>query len=200
MAPLNFDLRGYVFKSGIDVLRSAYTTAALALVTNIDRIEAAKAEYLASGVWEGERDEDGYIIWDREQLFEIDLDMARQGLADLRKSFALAAYHFWERSARQWTGDDRGRHDDLVLGAKAKGIEAHPHLSAVRDLANTLKHNSPKYGPALRASWPDVVRSTNAGVSFDGWYGAVVLEEVHVDQLFAAVAASGPRTQASGAD
>lgn len=195
MAPLNFDLRGYVFESGIDVLRSAYETASLALVTNIDRIEVAQAEYLAAGIWEGERDEDGHILWEREQLFEIKLDMARQGLADLRKSFALAAYHFWERSARQWTGDDRGSHDDLVLSATAEGIKAHPHLSAVRDLANTLKHNSRKFGPALRASWPDVVRSTNGGVSFDGWYGAVVLEEPHMDLLFATVSASGPRAQ-----
>lgn len=191
MALFNFDARGYVFQSGIDTLLAAYSSAARALTEDIAKIDAESAAYEEGGEWIGER-EDGYVLWEQSQIFEMQRDMALEALADLRKAFSLAAYHHWERSARKWTGDHSSSHDDLAMKVSKIEIAIHPRLSAIRDLANTLKHNSLKFGPALVSSWPAVLPSGFTKPGYGDWYGSVTLNEDHITEVFNIVAASGP--------
>jgi hypothetical protein len=192
MAKFFFDFRGYVYQSGLNVLRSGFATASRALADDAARIEADIVAYEQSGVWEGERDEDGYLLWDREHILDIDRRMALEAQDDLRKAFVLSAYHHWERSARLWTNDQKAKHDALALKARAQGISIHSDLAKVRDLANSLKHNSEKSGAALVMSWPNVLPLSFARPKTGDWYNAVSLTDDHVREAFDIIGASGP--------
>ncbi len=198
MVGFNFNMQGYVFQEGVTVLIAAYQSAADALHEGLQR---AREEALAyqEGVdsgeveWIGERDDEGHVLWDQEQVHEMDVDTKLEGQSALRKAFALAAYHHWERGARNWTGDDVRDHSRLVRAVGALGITVSPRLDAVRDLANLLKHDNGARGCDLLESWPAVFPAGFAptGARVD-WYGAVRLTDGHLDEVFNAVAASGP--------
>src|SRR3546814_2456369 len=80
--------------------------------------------------------------------------------SDLRKAYAVAIYHHWERSALQWTNRKNEKHDDLARRVLAMGYPIDPHLHVVRDLANLLKHDNDRWGLKLHGSWPDVDRKS----------------------------------------
>ena len=198
MAALKWNLQGYIFQEGVTVLTAAYHAAADALNEEWGR---AKEEALAyqEGVengtveWIGERDDEGYVLWDQEQIHEMEVESKVEGLAALRKAFALSIYHHWERGARIWTGNDDKDHKKLVKAVEAKGIKVHPRLEAVKDLANLLKHDNDKRGADLLKSWPQVLPSGfKKGANRTDWYGAVKLTNSHLDEAFNIVAASGP--------
>lgn len=192
MAALSFDLRGYIFQSGLDVLRAGFASASRALADDLARIDADLVTYEQSGVFEGERDEEGYLLWDREQLLNIDREMALEAQGDLRKAFALSAYHYWERSARRWTENQKDDHDGLVKKVLAAGIPIHGDLGKVHALANTLKHDSEKSGAALAAIWPEALPAGFLRPRTGDWYGAVALTDEHVGEVLDIVGASGP--------
>jgi len=198
MAALNFNMQGYVYQEGVRVLMSAYAAAADALHEEWMRAQEEAQAYLedvASGEreWIGERDEDGYVIWDQEQVHEMEIESKREAQSALRKAFILSLYHHWERSARTWTGDDRRDHNKLASSVEALGYPISPRLGAVRDLANLLKHDNDKRGAEVMVTWPAVLATgvPKLGRRTD-WYEAVRLTDDHVAEAFNIVAASGP--------
>lgn len=197
MVELVWNYHGYVFQEGISVLRAAYQSAANALHEEWESArENANAynEGVESGEieWIGER-EDGHVLWDQEQVHEMEIDAKFEGQGVLRKAFALAAYHHWERGARVWTGSDKREHKDLVKGVQALGVGISPQLEAVKDLTNLLKHDNDKRGADLQKSWPQVLPALfQKGAGRNDWYGAVRLTDLHLDEAFNAIAASGP--------
>lgn len=193
----NFDLRGYVFLSGIDVLRQSFASAREALVRDIHRSRKAIAEHeeaLARGEpWVGERDDEGNIIWDQAQVLDLDVEIAEDAAAALRKAFAISLYHHWERSALIWTGRTNENHDKLCLLVTAQGIPIDPKLGAVRDLVNLLKHSNEKWGTALQSSWSSMFRSSfRLGQVRTDWYDAVQITDQHMMEIFEIITASGP--------
>src|SRR3546814_7916557 len=72
--------------------------------------------------------------------------VAEEALMSLRKAYAVAIYHHWERSALQWTNRKNEKHDDLARRVLAMGYPIDPHLHVVRDLANLLKHDNDRWG------------------------------------------------------
>lgn len=193
MAPLP-DLQTIIFKSGIDTLRTALRVATKALIDETQQIDELISAYLASGVLDGERDEDGVVLWDREDQLGWEKDVIEDALMALRKSFALAAFHHWERSARQWTSYDKMDNEGLFLRLRQKSITVHPRLQAVRDLVNTLKHDNASRGRQLLVSWPQVFpkKFTERPGKRTPWYEAIYLDDALVEEVFAIVAASGP--------
>ena len=197
MVDLVWNYQGYVFQEGVSILSAAYESAADALREQwLKAREDATAyqEGVASGEieWIGEREE-GHILWDLEQVHEMEIESKLEGESALRKAFALAAYHHWERGARAWTGSDKRDHGDLVTAVQALGVAISPHLEAVKDLANLLKHDNNRRGADLMKSWPEVLpASLREGRARTDWYGAVRLTDAHLGQVFKAVAASGP--------
>lgn len=197
MANLVWNFQGYIFAEGIAALRAAYNKATQALEEELQSLRAEAYAYqqgLESGEvdWIGER-EDGYVLWGQEQVYELEIASKQEGLCALRKAFVLAAYHHWERGARGWTKSQKRDHSGLVKAVQKLGIEIHPHLEAVKDLANLLKHNNDKRGSDLVDSWPQVMpRSFQGGVTGVDWYGAVSLTDAHLGQVFQAITSSGP--------
>jgi hypothetical protein len=201
MVSLAWNYQGYVFQEGVHVLRAAYRSAADALHEEWERARENAVAYrdgVESGrtEWIGER-EDGHVLWDQEQILEMEIESKFEGQGALRKAFALAAYHHWERGARSWTGSDARDHEKLAKAVRALGIGISPHLEAVKDLANLLKHDNDKRGADLLKSWPQLLPppSSAQGATRTDWYGAVRLTDAHLDEALDAVAASGPDAQ-----
>lgn len=197
MTSLNWNYHGYVYQEGVSVLIAAYQAAADALHEEWERSKEEAIAY-QEGVASGEREwigemEDGSVLWDQEQVHEMEIESKLEGQAALRKAFVLSIYHHWERGARTWTGNDDRDHDKLVKAVKALGIEVSPRLVAVKDLANLLKHDNDKRGADLLKSWPEVLPNlTKWGENRTDWYGAVRLSDNHLTDAFNIIAASGP--------
>src|SRR4051812_32173864 len=165
MAKLHFNVHGFEFQSGIDVLRKSAQAGLSALSDEIKALEQQLEDYRRIGEFDGEHDEDGVVIWERDEFLEHAVGLAREALMELRKAFAIAALHHWERSVQRWLGqandtapptdsDARRKrlprgYDELSSAAKAMGYPAHGNLLRVVTLANTLKHNTEDLGRKL---------------------------------------------------
>lgn len=103
MAELSFNLRGYIFQNGIEVLRRSAQTGLTALSNEDDKLDQQLKAYRQSGKFEGEHDDEGFIFWERDGILEHGIASANEAAAELRKAFAIAAYHFWERMVRSWS-------------------------------------------------------------------------------------------------
>lgn len=200
MTSLSWNYQGYVYQEGVSVLISAYYAAARALHEEWERAKEEASAYqegVASGErgWIGEM-EDGHVLWDQDQVHEMEIKLKLEGQSALRKAFALSTYHHWERGARTWTGNHDRDHEKLVNAVKAMGIEVSPRLVAVKDLANLLKHNNDKRGADLLKSWPELLRNvTRRAENRSDWYGAVRLTDNHLNEAFNIIAASGPHAK-----
>lgn len=192
--------QGWYFNSGVETLSRSYTTAARALFLELDQAKSNLSGYLddIAGGAEPDRevDEDGLVLSDRETLLEMEIENVYEAAMGLRKAFAIQFYHFWERSAQNWTGcDTKAGFRSLKAAVHTKGFDTHPKLDAVLMLANTLKHGSTDYGPRLFAAWPEIVVLPFArDVSkVSDWYAAVVLSDPVIFEIAEIIRASGPQ-------
>lgn len=190
MVRLNFDARGYAFQAGLNVLRESYVSASTALAASVERVNAEAVTYIASDEFIGERDDDGYVLWEQGQVLDMQRETAQEALMAFRRAYAIALYHYWEREIQ--TNTESGTSADyekLVKRAADKGILIDARLGMVRDLANALKHNK---GMKLQASWPDVLTPRARTGQPRNWYEAVQLADEHVAEVFEIIARSGP--------
>lgn len=198
MVKLPIDLQGYTFQEGLSVLRTSFQCARRALADMAEHTKSEAVKYQSSiergGDWIGEQDEDGYTLWDHVSVLEMRVKAADEALMALRKAFVIALYHHWERSVRLWTGSaDNANHCKLVSRARAKHLPIDPKLVAIRDLVNTLKHDSDRSGNELLQSWGNVFRpGFQVFPESTDWYEAVCLMDRHVLEAFDIVSASGP--------
>jgi hypothetical protein len=197
MVKLTFNVHGYEFQARLHVLRSGFQSAVRAISADVDRARKDALKYQESvaqgGDWIGERDEDGYTIWDHADVLTIQIEAAHEAEMALRKAFIIALYHHWERWASIWTEKPDQGHKELVSRSKAIGYPIDPKLEDVRDLVNSLKHNSNRGGNRLRTSWPVLFkRSFEPDSNRTNWYEAVHLTNRNVEEAFSIVAASGP--------
>lgn len=196
MAPLPFSLSGYRFERGVQSLKETYYSALNGIHVKADSLRNELAAYrhslAAGGEWIGERDDDGYVLWDREKLLDMDLEEAEIAFDEFRKSFALAIYHYWERCLRSYCGVPHGNHETIVKHAALNGIAIAPHLERLRHLANALKHNNRKWGDLLLVSWPELFLPTFQPSDRTDWYAVISLTDAHIEGALDAVLNSGP--------
>lgn len=200
MVKLNFNLAAFSFQGGLAILAKSFASAIVALNADVQNAKDEAFGYQQAleqgGEWIGETDENGTVIWDQSQILDYEVDVVNEAAQELRKAFALALYHHWERSARLWTQADNWSHEQLVTASLNRGYPIDPRLAAVRDLVNTLKHNKDRWGRDLVKSWPDVFPSdfVERPNRRTDWYEAIQLSDTQVRDAFNIVAASGPTT------
>lgn len=200
MAALNFNAQAFAFESGLDTIEQGYAAAVNGITQEVNQKKAAFYDYNRhienGGATIEERDEDGVLIWSQDRLLQGAIFVAEEALMSLRKAFAVAIYHHWERSALQWTNRKSEKHDDLARRVLAMGYPIDPHLHVVRDLANLLKHDNDRWGVKLHGSWPNVFpadfRPPRDGAWSVNWYDRVVLSADHIKTIMKTVRASGP--------
>lgn len=219
MVAFNFNVYGHDFERGLMVLRDSLTAAMAALDKQRERISAEYDAYKAAldrgEPPVGERDEEsGAWVWEQSQFFDYDLELIEETKNALRKTHATAIYHHWERVIRSWTSaHGQETHDELAAKAVEKGQRIADRLKVISYLNNALKHNSQRFGPLLMEAWPEVFpegfadlvkrrreeaaqRQANGigdGEFWPDWFDAITLTDAHVDEVFVATRASGPR-------
>lgn len=193
MVELVFNMQGYMFEAGTKVLRQSYSFARDALATQVENVMAEVLAYQKSGEFIGERDEEGFIITSLEDQLDYEHQLAEDALRALRRSYAIALYHHWERGSRLWTNaGPNTRHPQLAERVAGLGLAIHPRLHPLWLVTNLLKHDSNKWGKRVKEEAPELLDSIQVMAGVTEWYEAVVLSESHMDEFFDAVAASGP--------
>jgi hypothetical protein len=126
----------------------------VALNREISVLKEQLEDYGRRGEFEGERDEDGNVIWERGDILACEIAFACDALMELRKVFAIGAFHTWERSAQRWVAQDSnagegdGSRDhglpDFAALTKAMGRLGYPvHANLVR--VQQFKHAQAQY-------------------------------------------------------
>lgn len=178
-----FSVVGYEFQVAIKSLKETYTASSIALNEKAVRLSHELDDYNSSGEFIGERAEEGHIVWEQDDLLGHQIEAIAETTQELRKAYAIAVYHLWERAARLYT-HSKADHSRLVAALAAVEMEpvvAIPELTGLWHLVNYLKHLNPSWLEKLRISWPEVTKR-----------GAVVLSEWHMETVFNAAALSGP--------
>lgn len=193
MAQLTFDFRHYTFEHGLRMLEKGYTAARDALLAEIERTEADALAYEKHVEDGGERIgewEDGYRLWEQDQVYSAQIDDVHRALYEVRKAFVIALYHHWERSATAWKGE-YASHEELEAYCASQGFGPSPDLDAVRHLTNHLKH-----GPHSRTDWLGKMRADYptfmprpTGPLFANIFG---LSDDDLHKVAAVILASGP--------
>lgn len=210
----SISMRGLTYQSGLDAIRLAAHTAQGGLLTEIARKRQELDAYAASSEFIGER-EDGHILWELDQVLEMDIARLEEALPDLRRAFALAAYHYWETSVYRWHHQERGKdarkklgsHQDLIkeigrLGRTAPDLafHVHPDLEAVAKLANVLKHTSADSWKWLTDHCPAILQPLfPAPPTTADRHTPLALTTEQLNWVFDVVSRSGPAGYPGGA-
>ncbi len=191
---LNFSVHGWMYESGIDCLRDSFTAAAKG-IQDKRREETEAWEALVQS--EDYRDqlefaEDGSTLFDPADVYNYKMETLEEAYAELRKAFAMAIYHYWERKIRVFCKLSDGKHAELEAAAEKLGIEIPADFGRVHRLANALKHNNRGSLNALHRVWSEV-----SGVLFEArghrdWYAGIVLNDEHIYYLFDLTKQAGP--------
>ncbi len=187
--------KAYQYQTGIDRIHNAYRASAETIDKAVSEATHASLQYLESGDDYREYDDDGILIMSTaSELAQAEMD-AIVAVDVVREAFITSAFHYWERSARAWTGlhgfDDK--FPDLRRATR-RLYSVSPQLPNLNKLNNLLKHNSRRVDRTLLRNRPDYF-----GTFFLGRTGAnppeprLRLSHQHVEEAFDIVRASGPR-------
>lgn len=192
MAKLDFSVRGFAYESGIRCLGDSFTAATHGIRNQIR--EETEAFESCTGDYEEQFQyaEDGSVLFDPADLYQYKMEALDEAHAELRKAFAIAIYHYWERKIRVFCDLSDGNHAEVEAAAKKLGIQIPGDFGRVHRLANALKHNNRGSLKALHRQWPEV-----SGVLFDvsgnlDWYAGIDLNDDHIYYLLDLTKLAGP--------
>lgn len=196
MVALVFNAHGFVFQSGLDILRSSFLEAEEALSSSLERAKDEAFAYQQAqeqgAGWVGERDDDGHIIWDQQTLLDNNVEVAQEANYAVRCAFAVSIYHHWERSALRWLDEKQLAHPTLVSKVRALGYKVDPKMDEIRLLVNALKHGNAHWGLKLFELGNPYFEKGFCPNDKTDWYDAVRLTHDQIEEIFNVVAASGP--------
>lgn len=207
----SISIRGLAYQSGLDAIRLAAETAEASLNAELSGKRQALDAYNATPGFIGER-EDGHILWELDQVLEMDIARLEEALPELRRAFALSAYHYWETAVYRWhhqehrdaAEEDLGSHKDLVKeirrlaqNAPDLSFRVHPDLEAVAKLANVIKHTSSKSWRWLIGQCPEPLKPLFPAPS--DRHTPVMLTVAQLAWVFEVVSQSGPAGYPGGA-
>lgn len=203
-------MMGQIYRDRVFRMTAAYRSAKAPFDLELEQtyrdIAAYDEDTKANPPGPQDFDEETGFQYDYGEALGERLDDANDALNDLRKAFAIVAYHAWERGALRWfaAGNQKLNHAGLI-----QAFEASPYvinkdgLRDLKDLVNCLKHNSTTSGPALWGNRPDLFKPgfnpntinpiTNNPPSSVDWEGEIVLVDAHMDGFFELVRVSSPK-------
>ncbi len=210
----SISIRGLAYQSGLDAIRLAAVTAEASLNAELACKRLELDAYDARPGFIGER-EDGHILWELDQVLEMDIARLEEALPELRRAFALSAYHYWETAVYRWHHQEHGNaakkrlgpHDDLVeeirrlaQNAPDLSFRVHPDLEAVAKLANVIKHTSADSWQWLIRQCPEPLKPLfPAPPAPSDRHTPVMLTVAQLAWVFEVVSQSGPAGYPGGA-
>ncbi|MCF1464275.1 hypothetical protein FS827_23545 [Agrobacterium vitis] len=189
--------RTYHFEHGLRMLEKGYTAARDSLFEEITRTKAASETYerdlAKDGKWIGEHDDEGNLLWDQTQMFEVQIDDIESALFEVRKAFVIALYHFWEDSVAHWMNlKGQTTFPKMVEYCASQGYGPSPDIDAARCLTNHLKH-----GRNSGTDWLGQLRRDHSSFLPEPQGFIFGFSEDTLFKVAAAVAASGPKAPAT---
>lgn len=192
MVKLDFDLRGFAYESGLDCLRDSFSAAVEGIRNHI----WMETEAWRSGTGEyGEAiqyTEDGDVVFDPSDVYPFKIEALAEAHAELRKAFAIAIYHYWERNIRVFCALPNGKHAELQAAAGTLGVQRPSSFARVHRLANALKHNNRTSVRALHREWPEVTGVLFEAIGDRDWYHGIELTDDHIHYLLDLTKLAGP--------
>ena len=188
-------MMGAIYRDRVFRIAAAYRSAKAPFDLEIEqtyRDIAAYDEDIKVNPGPHDFDEETGLQYDYGEALGERLDDANDALNNLRKAFAIVAYHTWERGALRWfaAANQKPNHAGLI-----QAFEASPYafdkdgLRDLKDLVNCLKHNSTTSGPALWKNRQDL----NKPPSSVDWEDEVMLVDSNMDAFFEVVRVSSPK-------
>lgn len=186
--------RAFNFQSGIQRIHMAFRSSIAAM--EVDRLRAA-ADYEAyskRGTDDSIYDEDGVLVHSSEVSLDYAILEAMVASTVVREAFITSAFHYWERSARSWTGLHKPAHNFEVLSAAVEtmGIPISGELAYLNALNNLLKHDNSKHGPMILDAKNGLYYLDMPPLG-DNWRGCLNITDAHVLDAFGIVEKSGPQ-------
>lgn len=198
MAPFPDSFKAFMFQSGVDRIRDAYRASVVAMEHARREAQEAYIRYEESGEDDSEYDEDGVLTHSTRHALDQDKWETSLAVIVVREAFITSAFHYWEVSARAWTGLQRtGDNFPKLIKACAMLYSVDPQLEALNCLNNLLKHNNARRAQELAMLRDDhFLRTPYCSLPKrkdldDGSWGLRITHE-HVEEAFEIVRASGP--------
>lgn len=187
LVPESFTI--FVYQSGIDRMRVAYRASAAAMEDAARQAREAYDRYEASGEDDSEYDGDGALVHSTRHALSYGAMDTGLAVSVVREAFIISAFHYWERSARAWTGLNAPSDRFPELSAASDAIyPLSPRLDALNRLNNLLKHSGDqKKAELLARRRPDYFRPP-----WPGQPPVLAITHEHVEEAFETVGASGP--------
>jgi hypothetical protein len=139
--PHNF--KAFQFQTGVDRISQAYNASAAAMEKAKMEAEDIIAKYEASGEDDSEYDDDGILIHSTRHSLNYAEMNANLAITVVREAFITSAFHYWEISARGWTGlHDKNHKFRALIEASSLMYAICPKLEKLNSLNNSLKHHS----------------------------------------------------------
>lgn len=195
MAILPESFKAFQFQSGLEIVRDSFRASITTMIEASDRAHATHLEYVASGDDDREYDDDGILVRGTEHDLGYESMNAGLALSVIREAFITSAFHYWERSARAWTGlaHTRYRFQHLEAAVQEK-YGVHPRLTHLNTLNNLLKHDNAELAEKLVIDWPSLFRPPLASLfPVDKPVRRRAISDDHVETAFVIVSASGPQ-------
>lgn len=210
MKPQVQRMMGAIYRDRVFRIAAAYRSAKAPFDLEIEQtyrdIAAYDEDIKANPPGPQDFDEETGFQYDYGEALGERLDDANDALNNLRKAFAIVAYHTWERGALRWFahGKKKPIHDDLIQAFAASPYAFDKDgLRDLKDLVNCLKHNSTTSGPALWKNRPDLFKPgfnpktinpiTNKPPSSVDWEDEILLVDPNMDAFFEVVRTSSPK-------
>lgn len=197
MAPISYNLLGWLHQEGLSRLRDSYLSAmdgiGLRIKAAYDDIDQHDKEVAETNNDQIERDDDGNVIVDPRDILLYSAEIAEETESDLNKAFAIAIFHYWERSARSWTKKHSGKFTTLVHDVEAIGYSVDGELKNLHLVVNLLKHANSKHANLLMQESSKYLKEDNYNDAISHeWYDEVLLNKKDILNFFKIAEMSGP--------
>lgn len=183
--------QAWQFHTGIARISAAFRAAVAAMEAEQVGAQEAYDSYVASGQDDREYDGDGVLTHSTEVSLEFASREAVLATQAVRQAFATSTFHYWERSARAWTGCDRPNFPVLKESVEGQGIRVDERLELLNNLNNLLKHDSARSGGKVFEVRPNLFIGSRRPTSRN-WQASVVLANRDIEEFLDAIARSGP--------
>lgn len=194
MSILPESFKAYMFQTGIDRICEAYRASVGTMVKALANAKKAAADYESSGLDDSEYDEEGFLIHSTRHSLNHDEMETILATTVVREAFITSAFHYWERSARGWTGL-HAPSDRFPALSKASGklYPLSPQLCNLNRLNNLLKHSGDEKARSLAQVRPDYFAPLFPSKGNTSRHNLRLrLTHAHVEEAFDIVRSSGP--------
>ena len=185
-------IRAFQFDMDLERIEAAFDASIMAMEQTYRAAEEASDQYEASGEDDDEYDEDGALIHSTRGNLRWQVLQASQAQSVIREAFVTSIFHFWETSARYWTGSDERDFRKLRRAVRKLGYTVDGDgLTLLNEVNNLLKHDNVETGERVFNRAPQLFWMGKRPTG-KHWRSGLRLSNDDVKRFLAVVRRSGP--------